>query len=301
MKRFTLRTRVLVGLFLLVLISTTSIRAEGPAVPPEGWTDGYVLAGGIRIHYWRTGGEKPVLLMLHGFSDDGLCWTDLARQLEADYDIIITDARGHGLSDPPTASDSVDAQVEDIAGVIRELDLKNPIIMGHSMGSSSAAWFAAKYPDVPRAVILEDPGLVPRPRRDSNEDPAARQKKMMADILARNNTPYDELLAKCMNSSPDWSRSECEYWARSKRLYHPNLALRSMGERPAVSELFEKITAPTLILKADAQGDDRTKNEEVAKILKNGRIVHVAGAGHCVHRDQMIQSLAVLREFLGNL
>ena len=32
--------------------------------------------------------------------------------------------------------------------------------MGHSMGSASVAQFAAKYPDVPRAVILEDPALV---------------------------------------------------------------------------------------------------------------------------------------------
>lgn len=68
-----------------------------------------------------------------------------------------------------------------------------------------------------------------------------------------------------------------------------------------MADLFQKITAPTLILKANAEGDDRAKNEQVAKILASGRIEHVAGAGHCVHRDQMSRSLAVLREFLGEL
>lgn len=301
MKRSSLANLGRAGLLLAVLIGSSAVWAEGPDVPPEGWTDGWVMANGIRIHYWRTGGDKPAMLMLHGFSDDGLCWTDLAKQLQADYDIIMTDARGHGLSDPPTGSDSADAQVEDIAGVIRELQLEHPIIMGHSMGSASAAWFAAKYPDVPRAVILEDPRLVSRPARDSSGDEAARQQRAMAQILARNNTPYDELLAQCMHNSPGWSRSECEYWARSKRLYHPRLALRSIGERPTTADLFAKITAPTLILKADAQGDERAKNEQVAEILKNGRIVHIAGAGHCVHRDQMSRSLAVLREFLGDV
>jgi pimeloyl-ACP methyl ester carboxylesterase len=301
MKRFLFPKLGLAGLLMIVLVSSSPVRAEGPEVPPKGWTDGYVMANGIRIHYWRTGGEKPLLLMLHGFSDDGLCWTDLAKELQADYDIVMTDARGHGLSDPPTASDPTDAQVEDIAGVIRELDLKNPIIMGHSMGSASAAWFAAKYPDVPRAVILEDPGLVPRPPRNSSGSSEAQQQRAMAQILARNNTPYEELLAECMRNSPGWSRSECEYWARSKRLYHPGLALRSAGERPDIADLFEKITAPTLILKADAEGDDRVKNEQVAGILKNGRIVHIEGAGHCVHRDRMSRSLAVLREFLSDV
>jgi pimeloyl-ACP methyl ester carboxylesterase len=301
MRRIPLLQLGLAGLLLMLLAESSAARAEGPDVPPEGWTDGYVMANGIRIHYWRTGGQKPVLLMLHGFSDDGLCWTDFAKELQADYDIIMTDARGHGLSDPPTASDSADAQVEDIAGVIREMGLKDPILMGHSMGSASAAWFAAKYPEIPRGVVLEDPRLIPRAPGKPSGDAAAQQTRAMAQILARNNTPYEELLAECMGNSPGWSRSECEYWARSKRLYHPRLALRNVGERPAMGDLFQKITAPTLILKADAEGADRVKNEQVTETLKDGRIVHVTGAGHCVHRDRMSRSLAILRDFLSRL
>ena len=68
-----------------------------------------------------------------------------------------------------------------------------------------------------------------------------------------------------------------------------------------MSELFTKITAPTLILKADAQGNERKKNEEVAKILKNGRIVHVEGARHNVRRDQKARLLKALKAFLGEL
>jgi pimeloyl-ACP methyl ester carboxylesterase len=49
--------------------------------------------------------------------------------------------------------------VEDLAGLIRESKLVKPVLMGHSMGASTVAAFAARYPDIPRAVILEDPGL----------------------------------------------------------------------------------------------------------------------------------------------
>ena len=38
------------------------------------------------MHYWRTGGSKPVLIMAHGSSDDGLCWTNLAK--ESKYDSV---------------------------------------------------------------------------------------------------------------------------------------------------------------------------------------------------------------------
>ena len=148
------------SLLTIVVLALCSAPSSAGPQPPAGWTDGYVIANGIRIHYWRTGGNKPALVMAHGSSDDGLCWTNLAREFQGQYNIIMFDARGHGLSDPPSPSDPPDVQVEDLAGLIRELKLVRPMLMGHSMGSSSVARFAAKYPEVARAVILEDPGLV---------------------------------------------------------------------------------------------------------------------------------------------
>ena len=62
--------------------------------------------------------------------------------------------------------------------------------------------------------------------------------------------------------------------------------------RPPMRELFPKVTAPVLILKADAQGDLRRENEEVAGLLKKGRIVHIEGAAHNVRRDQKQKTLA---------
>jgi len=56
-----------------------------------------------------------------------------------------------------------------------------------------------------------------------------------------------------------------------------------------MSELFTRITAPTLILKADAQGEVRKQNEEIAALLQNGRI------------DQKERLLQALTEFLGEL
>jgi pimeloyl-ACP methyl ester carboxylesterase len=269
--------------------------APGPQ-PPVEWKDGYVMANGIRLHYWRTGGNKPALVLAHGSSDDALCWTNLARELQNDYDIIMFDARGHGLSDPPTPSDAPDVQVEDLAGLIKELKLERPILMGHSMGSASVAHFAAKYPDVARAVILEDPALV-RPAGapgGSQTSPESRR----AGILARNNMSEEELVRDCMKNSPKWGQSECEFWAPSKRRHHPHTVLDTPALRPPMSELFPKITAPTLILKADADDALKKQNEEVSALLKSGRIVHIKGAGHNVRREGKEETIEVLKAFL---
>jgi pimeloyl-ACP methyl ester carboxylesterase len=61
------------------------------------------------------------------------------------------------------------------------------------------------------------------------------------------------------------------------------------------------IAAPTLILKADAQGEVRKQNEEIAALLPNGRIVHIEGARHNVRRDQKEALIKALKAFLEEL
>jgi pimeloyl-ACP methyl ester carboxylesterase len=290
------------SLALAAAVSTLApaVLLAGPT-PPSGWTDGYVQSNGIRLHYWRTGGAgKPPLVMAHGSSDDGLCWTALAKTLTDRYDVIMFDARGHGLSDPPTAADAPDVQVEDLAGLITALKLEKPILMGHSMGSASVAHFAAKYPDVPRAVILEDPNLLrvagAPAAPTATPQPSAEERR--ATILARNNESEAALVAGCMKNSPKWGQAECEIWAPSKRRHHPDTVRVNNAARPAMRDLLPKITAPTLILKADAQGDVRTQNEAVAALLPKGRIVHVTGAGHNVRRENAAQTIEALNAFL---
>jgi predicted alpha/beta-fold hydrolase len=67
------------------------------------WQSGDIEVNGLSLHYTRTGGDKPQVVLAHGFSDDGLCWTPVAELLEADYDVIMVDARGHGRSEGPEA------------------------------------------------------------------------------------------------------------------------------------------------------------------------------------------------------
>lgn len=266
--------------------------------PPAGWTDHYVYGNGIRIHYWRAPNPgKPAMVFAHGSSDDGLCWTNFAREFTAAYDIYLVDARGHGLSDPPKPGDPADAQVEDLAAFIRELKLDKPILMGHSMGSAAVAWFAAKYSDVPRAVILEDPGLGARRPPAATASTEERIQRM----IQRNNMTLAELTAECMKNSPKWGESECAYWAPSKRRHHPATALLSISARPPMKDLLPKITAPTLILKADAEGDARKENEETAALLPKGKIVHITGAGHNVRRENKPMAVSTMREFLSGL
>src|SRR5512147_2692496 len=122
----------------------------------EHWSENDIVISGASFHYVRTGGAKPPLVLAHGFSDNGMCWLPVARDLEAEFDVILPDARGHGKSQRVQPGERVDHPA-DLAGIIRELGLEKPIVGGHSMGASTAAALAAEHPELVRALILEDP------------------------------------------------------------------------------------------------------------------------------------------------
>ena len=103
------------------------------------WQSGFVEANGIKLHYTRTGGDKPPLVLAHGVTDDGLCWTPVAGALASEYDVVMVDARGHGRSDAPEGGYSLTALAADLAGVIAALELRQPAILGHSMGAATSA------------------------------------------------------------------------------------------------------------------------------------------------------------------
>src|SRR5690349_11761221 len=126
------------------------------------WTSGDVVANGIRIHYYRTGGTKPPLILSHGATDDGLCWTPVTRALEDRYDVIMPDARGHGLSDAPDDGYTSAERAKDLAGLIEALGLERAIVGGHSMGAGTTFRLTVDRPDLVRAAILEDPGFRPK-------------------------------------------------------------------------------------------------------------------------------------------
>jgi N-formylmaleamate deformylase len=116
-----------------------------------------VVSNGIHQHFYRTGGKKPLLIFLHGFSENGLCWSRVAKAMQSDYDIIMVDARGHGLSSGTETGYAQELLIQDIAELIKELRFKNVVVFGFSNGALTASQLSATYPELVQSIILEDP------------------------------------------------------------------------------------------------------------------------------------------------
>jgi pimeloyl-ACP methyl ester carboxylesterase len=294
-----------VKLLLILAFAPAFLKAAPPPGIPDGWSDGYVYANGIRIHYYHAvpAPGKPVIVMAHGITDIGLCWTTLTWKLQGDYDVYMVDARGHGLSDPFTTSDDADTMIKDLVEFVRALKLEKPILVGHSMGAATVMRIGAEYPDLAKAIVMLDPRLEPPPT--TNSLPGGNSMFGPPEkLVAQNNARFEELVATCHAQSPRWDLVDCQYWALSKKQYHgaygpeamkPLIGVRQIGDSLA------KITVPALILKADAPPATRKANEAAARVMQHGRLVHIDDSAHNLHHDQLNRTTAVLREFLSSL
>jgi pimeloyl-ACP methyl ester carboxylesterase len=120
----------------------------------------YFRSGSLQLSYLDYGGDSlNLLLTLHGHMNDARTYADLASRLKG-WRIIGLDQRGHGWSDhAPDLDYTRDSYIRDIYHLVRqELGGQPVVILGHSLGGANAYQFAARYPELVRAVIVEDIG-----------------------------------------------------------------------------------------------------------------------------------------------
>lgn len=311
---------VIMPFVLVAFLPVIAFAADPPGVP-DGWTDNYAYVNGVRIHYYHAAPapEKPVMLMVHGVTDNGLCWTTLTWKLQEAYDIYMLDTRGHGLSDPFTSSDDGETLVKDVVAFVKAMKFEKPILVGHSMGAATVMRVGAEYPDLAQKIIMLDPfitGSGRNRRGGSHQAPPENPVSIPAEDLSvnmfgdpetlvkQNNYNFEDLVKKGLHDNSKWDIVDIKYWALSKKQYHgpySQEAWSAMSGTMRTGDALSKITVPALILKADASPEVRKANEGAVKALKNVKLVHVDGAAHNLHHDQLERTVKEIIAFFSEL
>lgn len=269
-------------------------------------TSEFVSVNGIKLHYYRTGGNKPPLVLAHGITDDGMCWSPVAEVLANDFDVIMVDARGHGKSDAPTEGYTLRNLATDLAGTVEALDLKNPILLGHSMGAITTLIAAGLNPSLPRAILLEDPPpfwMIP----GSTTRDADFKTGFTTWINSIKRKTREELLSECREQNPAWSDAEVGPWINSKHRVSPRVT--ALIDPPDMipldlPNLFKRITCPVLFIGADAELGAASKEADIAQLkmsIPHMQVTRIAQAGHNIRREQFAVYLENIQNFMKGL
>lgn len=256
------------------------------------WTTGSCTTNGIDVQYLRTGGNQPPVVLLHGLTANGACWTPLARALD-DYDVVLPDARGHGRSSAPQRGYRYEELAEDVVGLLDALGLTAPVLLGHSMGGMTAALVASRCSERLRGLVLVDPTfLSPERQREVYASDVAEQHRqtlrrskddLLRDLRARHTHRSAEMLELL-------AEARLQTDARAFEILKP--------PNPDYRELIDSIALPTLLVVSDGGVVSLEAAAELAARRACLEVAHIAEAGHGIPYDQPERLAAAVKAFL---
>lgn len=249
--------------------------------------------GSVSIHYLRTGGSKPPLILLHGLTGNGACWTPVARVLRGAFDVLMPDARGHGQSSAPPQGYRYEDHASDVAALISELQLTTPILVGHSMGGMTATVVASQLGQRIGALVLVDPTfLTPQRQREVHESDVADQHRRL--LTRTKDDLLTDLRARHPHRSPEMLQLLAE--ARLQTSLHAFDVLTPPN--PDYENLITRLRIPTLVV----LGDTPVVSIDTARYLQTLnpriRIEQIPNAGHGLPYDQPERLAAVVSTVL---
>jgi N-formylmaleamate deformylase len=266
-------------------------------------TSQHVDVDGVRLHVTRAGdADAPPLVLSHGITDDGPCWTEVAEAFAATHEVVMVDARGHGRSEAPVGGYGPDEHAADLLGVVRVLGLRDPVLLGHSMGASTSLLAAARRPEVPRAIVLEDPPPSWAWSERPAEDERARVAEMRARFREMKRLTAAELAAEQRAAAPTWSEAEVARWVDAKQRF--DLAAGGYVDATDAVDwaaVLSDVRCPVLLVTGDQEagalvGPDET--EQLRTLVPQLQVAHVPDAGHSIRHDHLERYLDAVRRFL---
>ena len=134
--------------FLVMTMAITNLSAQ------QGPTAGYAPVNGLRMYYEIRGSGEPVVLLHGAFMSIPGNWAGWIDELSKTRKVIAVEMQGHGRSADIAREFSNENHADDVAALIRYLELPRADLIGYSMGGGVAMQVAVRHPDQVRRVVV---------------------------------------------------------------------------------------------------------------------------------------------------
>jgi pimeloyl-ACP methyl ester carboxylesterase len=250
----------------------------------------YADLPGAKLYYERAGSGKPELLFIPGWCCDHTAFQPQFDHFAQSHAVTAVDLRGVGRSDAPDEGYSIAELADDVVALGVELKIEEPVLVGHSLGGMIAVELGGRYPSLPSALVLVDPGPIdPLPatveffrgfaeqlegsngrevRREYVHDMGARDEELAGWIVDHMCLPRQPAAAAVIRGVSEWN-----------------------GREP-----FARCTVPVLLIRAELGPDtDALRLQKLKPDLQTGITV---GAGHFHQLEVPDQVNAMIERFL---
>ena len=270
----------------------------------------------IELFYFEAGQENPeIIILIHGLGDEADTWRHIFLPLAQNFHVIALDLPGFGRSQKENLAFTPESLVESLFGLIHNLNIAHPILMGSSLGAMLAHRIAHANPTLLRALILVG-GALNQNDMGANLSMRLMQIPLLGEWLYTRlrkdpdaafkslNSVYHDL----MNLPPEdrnflFTRVNKRVWDDGQKDAYLSL-LRKLpgwvrGQQEQIAKRSATLDIPTLVVRGEF---DSLFSENCGLTLvreqPNAQMVEIEGAGHLPHQEKPAEFLQRVEKWL---
>ena len=276
------------------------------------------MPGIFRRCRWTTCATSPVttaprdgtpIVLMHGVTIDSRIWVKQLHSLpQLGFRVVAFDTRGHGGSECGDSGHSIENLTFDVRTVLQELDLRDAMLVGHSMGGVAVQAFASQLTADAHEHVR---GLVLLSSLAKTQVSAARRLRVLAESVSDR---FD--LARIMSNHDVGTMLARFGFGRDPQASHVELVRQMLADcsietsRDAIGVLLamdltphlERIDLPTLVIVGSADLlTPRFESKRIARLIPGARLEMIEGAGHTIMLERPDELEALLVDFAREL
>jgi len=257
------------------------------------------IINGLNMAYYDTGGNLPVVFLIHGFPLNKDIWQYQISELSGKNRIIAPDLRGHGESQSSPGPNYMDLLADDCAALLQALEIHEPVVVGGlSMGGYNPGILSPKsYTGARFIVICHSRECGSHESQENREQMARLAEEKGAAAIAKVMLPK-MLAPKSLEMNP-LVVSQLMDIMKSTSAEGIVGDLNGMKTRPDSTQMLPAIDKPTLIVHGI---EDRlisiTEAETMRALIPNATLHLIESSGHLLNMEQPDIFNRVLSDFL---
>ncbi len=250
-----------------------------------------------KIRYLESGNSDNTLVLIHGLGASANRWEYVIPHFKKNYRVIVPDLIGFGYSDKPLVDYTTDFFSEFLKKFLEKLDIKNPVLIGSSLGGQIIAEYTLNNNDAVQKLVLISPSGVMK-----HSTPALDAYVMAA--LYPNQEAAKNAFEMMSGSSKKIDPKIVEGFVKRMRLPNAKMAFMStllgLKNSQILTEKLSSITVPTMVIWGELDPVIPVKYaDSIVSTIKDCRFYRIDGCGHTPYVEVPETFVKIVMEFLG--
>jgi magnesium chelatase accessory protein len=264
----------------------------------------FVRASGMEWHV-QVIGQGPPILLLHGTGASTHSWAGLMPLLASSFTLVAPDLPGQGFTQsPPREFLSLPGMARAIRSLLRELDIRPEVAVGHSAGAAVAIQMTVSRQIAPRAIVSLNGALLPLGGMAGQIfAPLAKLLTVVpfvSDLFSRRASDPRAIERMIEQTGSTLDKRGIELYRRlASNPAHVAAALGMMAhwDLRAFATVLPRLKVPlTLVVGSRDRTIPPSQAERVHELLPQSTIVTLPGLGHLAHEERPEECAAIIRK-----